>query len=62
MEQYRAEHFGLFVSVTKKKKPASLNTISFWIRLVVSDVYLSATDEDWRPIMVKANSETEFIL
>ena len=55
-EQYRLEHLGLFVSVTKKKKRASLNTISFWIRLMVSDAYQSVSDEDWRPIKVKAHN------
>ena len=46
------------------------NTFSFWVRLVVSDAYHSATDEDWKPIKVKAHSdescneavETEFLL
>ena len=55
--QYRHEYFGLFISVTEKKKRASLNTISFRIRLVVSDAYQSATDEDWRPIKVKAHRD-----
>ena len=69
-EQYRPEHFGLHISMTKKKKLSSLNTISFRIGLVVSSADQSATDEDCRPIKVKAYNdelcneavETEFIL
>ena len=67
---YKPEHFGLFISTTTKKKHASLNTVSFRIRLVASDAYQSPTDEDWRPVMVKDHNdklcneavETEFIL
>ena len=54
-EQCRPEHFGLFISATEKKKRVFLNTISFWIRLVVSDTDQLATDEDCRPTMIKAS-------
>ena len=69
-KQCRPEHLGLVISTTKKKRSASLNTTSFWTRLVVSNADQSATEEDCRSVMVKVHSnklcnkamETEFIL
>ena len=45
-----------FVS-TKREKRVSQNTISFWIRSVISHVYGSASDEDCRLVKVKAHKD-----
>ena len=54
-EQYRPEVSNLFVSTTKRKKRVSQNTILFWIRLVISQAYGSASEEGRRLFRVKAH-------
>ena len=54
-EQFRPECSGLFISLDKRNKPLSQNTISFWIRSVISHAYQSATDENSRTVKVKAH-------
>ena len=60
-EQYRAEVSNSFVS-TKREKRVSQNTISFWIRSVISHVYRSASDEDCRLVKVKAHKDRKMLL
>ena len=42
----------LFISVTKRKKLVSGNTILFCIILVIIHVYESATDDDWKSFSI----------
>ena len=48
MGQYRPAISGLFVSVAKRKEWVLQNTILLWIRLVISHMYKSASNDDCR--------------
>ena len=52
----RPEYSRLFVSSHKKgKKPISKNTISYWIRNVISDAYKNSHERDTELVKVKAH-------
>ena len=55
MEQFRPECSALFFLITKRKKRVSQNTISFFIRSVISHADQSATGEDCRAVTIKAH-------
>ena len=49
-EKYRLEVSNLFVSMSKRKKQVSQNTVSLWIRSVISLTHESASEEDYRSV------------
>ena len=55
MEQYRPGIEGLFVSTGRRKKWVSRNTISFWLRLVITLAHECASEEDCRSLRVRAH-------
>ena len=53
-EQYRPGIEYLFISMGGRKKRVSCNTISFWLRSVISMAHIFALEEDCRSLRVRA--------
>ena len=54
-EQYRPGIEGLFVSTGRSKKRVSHNTISFWLRSVISMAHASASEEGCHSLRIRAH-------
>ena len=55
MDQYCPGIEGLFISTGWRKKRVSCNTISFWLRSVISMAHASASEEVCRSLRVRAH-------
>ena len=61
-EQYRPGIEGLFISTGRRKRRVSRNTISFWLRSVISMAHTSVSEEDCCSLRIRAHEVRKVVM